>query len=522
MSLCFLDAKTKASVVSLDYSKCGAYLSSVYEDGIINIYGLTTRIKSDTILLDKNSSVARFHPAKRYLLGVASYSGTVTAIDISTKKINFQQKEAHDAPCSDLAMSEDSPNFLFTCGCDSFIKIFDLRKKTTGLQVSSHCGLTAIAVSKSGEFIAVGNLKGDLLTYDIRTLKQPLAKKRIDNERITRIAFMPTWSSETEQCPTLYESAVSDELPDLPESNDDFTMEDIIGFQKGRISEFDLSCASRVSTFSTRDREGARASENFARSVGNALNDLSFASDMSFAESNQLEIDDRNVNVERLKRFSGGKKDSVNKRRSSYMPSPLQLIREEVGDKENHAGALNSLRSPSLLSMSADGPRFSSTPMTVVKASKSAPPSVVAELSNEVIDVDALDSSNKEDAEQQATAPIIEQEATAPLIEQEATPTIKQTFPEINIDFKKEFDALHDKIHFEVQSLNMDLNGRHMEMMTYIHNQRVKLQSRIQMIEECMGILMNDDVKINRIMDLQAENLELRQQLDNVIRSVNH
>lgn len=505
----FVDPKTKASVISLDYSNCGNYLSSVYENGTVNIYGLTTGIRSDTVSkLDKHSSVARFHPGKRYLLGVASYSGTVSVYDISYKRIHFQAKEAHLAPCSDLAMSEDSPNFLYTCGADSCIKIFDLRKKSTGLQVSTHCGLSSIGVSKSGEYIAVGNLKGELLTYDIRVLKQPLAKKRIDNELITRVAFIPTWGSSTDQLATMYESATAslDELPEVADSNDNFTMEDIVGFQKGRISEIDLSYVSRVSTFSTQgDNEGRRISDNFAQNIGNALNDLSFSSDVSFAENSPVEIDDRNVNTDRMKRFSGGKKDSISKRRSSYMPSPLQLIHEEAGDKENSASFLNKLLSP-MLSLSANGgPRGSSTPMTVVKVTKK-PPTEEAETSNEVIDVDALDASTNEDSEQQVAATIVQP---------------PQAIAHISFDLKQEFESLREKIHLEVQSLNMDMTMRHIEVMSQVSTQRFKLQNRIQTIEECLGILMNEDVKINRIMDLQAENLELRRQLDNMARSFN-
>lgn len=509
----FVDPQSKASVISLDYSNCGGYLSSVYENGIINIYGLTTKIKSDTITLDKDSSLARFHPAKRFHLAVASYKGAATVYDIASKKIHFQQKDAHDAPCRDLAMAEDTPDRLFTCGCDSFIKIFDTRKKSTGLMIQSSCGLSTISVSKCGGFFAVGNLKGDVLTYDMRALRHPLDRKKVDNELITRIAFVPTSCDGVEQFPTMSNressgSVMSDDLPDPPEMKDDYTMDDIVGFQKGRVSDFEMSCASRVSTISCRADHDGRISDAFGRNVANALRDLSFGSETSFVECNPTtpEIDDRNINVDRLKRFSGGKKDSLAKRRSSYMPSPLQLIREEIVDKENHSGSLNAAGSPSL-SPSVSGPRFSSTPQApFMKLKKNSHLEIPVESTNdEIIDVDAIDASEQENTE------VLKQPSSAATI----VPS------QFNFDIKKEFEALHEKIHFEVQSLNFDLNGRHIEMMSYIHNQRRQLQSRIQMIEECMATLMNDDVKINRIMELQDENQELREQLDNIMRRLN-
>lgn len=513
------DPNTKASVVSLDYSNCGGYLSSVYENGTINIFGLTTKIKSDTISFDRDSTLARFNPSKRFHLAVASYKGGVTVYDIASKRIHFQQKDAHDAPCRDIAMPEDIPDRLLTCGCDSLVKIFDTRKKGTGIQIRSSCGLSCISVSKCGGFVCVGNLKGDIITYDMRSLRQPLTKMKVDNELVTRVTFMPTWGDSDGQFPTMSqrdsgESAMSDDLPEAPETQDDYTLDDIVGFQKGRISEFETS---RVSTFSTVSHKGdyeGRMSENFGRNIANALKDLSFTSDASFVDHNPTspEQEERLSNLDRMRRGSGGRKESLQKRRSSFMPSPLQLIHEEIGDKENFGGSMNTL---STGTPTPSGPRFSSTPVPSLKpdndplqADNSADDSV-----NEIIDVDAYEKSEREDvADGSSKKKSSSGETLMP-------PSF--TSPQLNIDFKKEFEALNAKIHFEVQSLNFDLNGRHMEMMTYIFNQRRQLQSRIQMVEECMGIMMNDDAKITRIMELQDENHDLRVQLDEVMKRLN-
>lgn len=510
------DHNTKASVVSLDYSNCGGYLSSVYENGTINIFGLTTKIKSDTISFDRDSTLARFNPAKRFHLAVASYKGGVTVYDIASKRIHFQQKDAHDAPCRDIAMPEDVPDRLLSCGCDSLVKIFDTRKKATGLQIRSSCGLSTISVSKCGGFFCVGNLKGDIITYDMRSLRQPLTKMKVDNELVTRVTFMPTWGDSDNQFPSMSqrdsgESAVSDELPDLPEANDDYTMDDIIGFQKGRISELETSRVSSFSAVSVRGDYEGRMSENFGRNIANALKDLSFTSDTSFIDNNATspEQEERGSNIDRMRRGSGGRKESLQKRRSSFMPSPLQLIQEEIFDKENFAGSLNT---QSTGTPTASGPRFSSTPNPSLKPTKGT---VEAnDSADEIIDVEAYEKTETED---DADGSIKKKSSSGETL---VPPSFSAN--QLNIDLKKEFEDIHAKIHFEVQSLGLDLNGRHMEMMSYIFNQRRQLQSRIDMVEECVGYLLNDDVKINRIMELQDENRDLRSQLDEIMKRLNH
>lgn len=502
----FISEPNKPSVISLDYSNDGSYLSSVYENGLINIFGLMTKFKSQSITLDKESTLTRFHPTKQFHLAVASYKGAVTVYDIAAKKITYQDKNAHDAPCRDVAMPVDIPYRLLTCGCDSLIKIYDMRKRSVGLQIQSYCGLSTISVSKCGGFFASGNLKGDVLTYDIRDLKKPLAKIKVGNELVTRVAFLPEWEEVDSTFFTVQrvseESAASDELPDTPEAQDDYTINDLIAIKKGRTSEFDISCSSRVSAISSQRGTGddRRISELFGQNIANAFKDVSF----NISDTGSPRTPEIVNNVENARRV--GKKDSISKRRSSYMPSPLQLIHEELSDKENIAGSLNT---PS--GFSEGGPRFSSTPASSVKfniKSKMPAPSEEQEEdedSEEIIDVDALDSFTqkaKPEGSDEKQATVV---GSAPVSDSP------------QIDFKKEFEALQkgieEKIRFEVQSLNFDLNGRHMEMMTYIYNQRRNLENRIKVIEECMAFMMNDDAKIARVMELQDENRDLRQQL---------
>ena len=503
----------KASVVSLDYSNCGGYLSSVYENGMINIFGLKTKIKSDTIVLDRNSYWARFHPAKRFHLAVASFKGCVTIFDIAAKKIHFQDKEAHDAPCRDIAMPEDIPDRLLTCGCDSIIKIYDTRLKPTGIQIQSYCGLSTICVTKCGGIFAAGNLKGDVLTYDMRNLRQPLATMKVGNELVTRINFLPPGEGSVDQLPIMshrLSTASTDGLPEPRESADEYTMEDVLGYQRRRVSDIDFSVKSTVSTFSA---AGDRRSDNFGRNIANALNDLSFSSDLSFTERNMDVIE---ADIENFVR-NLGPRETFSKRRSSHMPTtPLQLIEEESG-KENRITALRRRAfTPSAAILS---PRFASTPATAIRIFTAKEPSPDDDdVAAEIIDVDAMNTPPRRVTTDERKESQLSVNSSGAMHESQV---LDPSTSQIAFDFKKEFEALHEKIHFEVQSLSMDLSGRHFETMYHITGQKRQLQDRIKMIEECMGVLMNDDFKINRIMELENENRQLRREFDDLSRGLN-
>lgn len=418
---------------------------------------------------------------------------------MSSKRISFQERNAHESPCRDLAMPEDNPNRLLSCGGDSVIKIFDTRKKSTGLQIQSYCGLNTIAVTSCGGLFAVGNLKGDLLTYDMRNLGQPLAKMKVDDERITRVAFIPNYGDSANlqalSPRDSNEARVSEELPEPPATQDDFTMDDVIGFQQGRVSDFDMSCSSRVSAISNRGENHRRTSEGYGQKWGNALNELSFSTD-SFVEASCDSPDNR-----RSDPLKGAKKDSLSKRRSSFKPQPLQLIREESGDKENTGSPMN-VGTPTGL----ETPRFSSTPATPIRLVNAT--AVPSEISEYIIDVDAIESFKKDVSESSSN--------------KGATLTVVDPLPpQLNVDLKKEFQVVHETIRYEVQSLGLDLSMRHFEAMSHAFEQRRHIENRMKTIEECVGLLMHDDVKINRIMELQDENRELRQQLNDCMRSLN-
>jgi protein NEDD1 len=486
-------SSTATSVAFMDFNCSDENLACVNEDSSISVFGLQTMIKLNTFNLDNSSSLVRFHPSKRSQLGVISDKGTVTVMDIFSKKPSFMYKEAHASPCTDVQMTNE--DLLISCSYDSKIRIFDLRKKSVGLQITANSyGWTTLSISKCGTYFVGGNVKGEIISYDIRNIKKPLKSIRVDNEnlKISRIAFLESNANSPAKIDLSHAirqsfSQIEDEnVMDDDESNESY-IEDIIGFQKGRISDFSstaLCHATRVST--TRLSTQSRLSENFGKNMQEALNDLSFSAD-NVTDSSSMKLDDSCVNKDKRRVCS---KD---KRRSSTAQT-LHLINEELSDKENDAKLNKREIIETCANTANNSPCSSNTPsITITKSSPNELENSVT--SKEVINVDEDESFKS--------------------MEKEESLIVTKKF-----DFQKEFHILSEKIHFEIQSLNMDQNMRHIQLMSYVSEQRRNLQDRIELIENSIAYLMNDDFKINRITELQAENEDLRLKMNKIIRSI--
>ncbi|XP_055309268.1 uncharacterized protein LOC129573096 [Sitodiplosis mosellana] len=178
------------SVVGLDYSSTDEYLAAVYDSADVNLFGLKTGIKTDTFRLAGISTLVRFHPTKKFALAIGSYEGALTMLDIQTKKKLFFDKTAHAAPIRDISMFASSQDLLVSCGYDCNINVFDLRKRTVVQQHKQPHPMSTVCVSSCGTFCVAGNLKGDVISYDFRSMKEPLDTKRLHDSAVVRVAFV--------------------------------------------------------------------------------------------------------------------------------------------------------------------------------------------------------------------------------------------------------------------------------------------------------------------------------------------
>ncbi|XP_034099491.1 uncharacterized protein LOC117564717 [Drosophila albomicans] len=191
---------SRSSVLYLDYNCTDEYIAAVLEDGKINICGTKTRQRIDTVTIDEHSTLARFHPRKRFHLAVASYKGAVSVYDLQSKRTIFHLSDAHSAPCRDVSMCSSQSSLLVSVGYDCNINVFDIRRNkaqsSSGRLNYTH-PLSTVALSECGTYFCAGNLKGELITYDMRSTRAPLAVRAVhDGSAVTRVAFMPTPAEE--------------------------------------------------------------------------------------------------------------------------------------------------------------------------------------------------------------------------------------------------------------------------------------------------------------------------------------
>ncbi|XP_030555033.1 uncharacterized protein LOC115758492 [Drosophila novamexicana] len=192
--------QSRSTVLYVDYNCTDDYIAAVLEGGKINIYGTKTKQKIETLTIDDHSTLARFHPSKRFHLAVASYKGTVSVYDVQSKRTIFNIDDAHDAPCRDVSMCSSQPSLLVSVGYDCIINIFDIRRNkaqsSSGRLAYSH-PMSTVALSECGTYFCAGNLKGELIAYDMRSTKAPLAVRSVhEGCAVTRVAFVPMPTEE--------------------------------------------------------------------------------------------------------------------------------------------------------------------------------------------------------------------------------------------------------------------------------------------------------------------------------------
>lgn len=482
---------TASSVIFLDYNSSNDNIAATLQNGLVNIYSLQTKIKFDTIKLDSASTIARFHPTKRSMLAVASYNGLTTLYDIFAKKPIFKNANAHTAPCSDVFFSD---SYLLSCGYDGLINIFDIRKQKVTLTIKGTYGWTTLAMSNCGAYFVGGNMKGELVTYDLRSIKKPLASARVEtgNHKISRVDFINHSADVDSQIDI--SNAVRNSLARVEEeiianaddaTTNDSYIEDIVDFHRGRISDFSTNAAhhgNRVST-PTRNRVSSR------------LSDFNYGNVEDFPEEATTQVlDDSCVTKSR-------RKDStVNKRRSSVMTPSLQHINEE---KENDGRVLNTV---------------SQTPATIP----------LIEITNATLSAGSFKQKEiNDDAElEESFKSVATGEDSKKTNDVSAYQLASNTSQNGSFDIRKEFEtlkeALSEKIRVEVGMLNMDENFRFVQIMGHVGEQKRQLHERISMIEDSLGLLMSDDFKISKILELQAENDALRKQNQDLIRRMSH
>lgn len=88
--------------------------------------------------------------------------------------------------CSSLSI----PDTLISVGYDCCINIFDLRRNIQRTQITCCHPLSTVAVSTCGNYFCVGNLKGELISYDMRQLGNVLNSAKPHSSAVDRVTFI--------------------------------------------------------------------------------------------------------------------------------------------------------------------------------------------------------------------------------------------------------------------------------------------------------------------------------------------
>lgn len=337
--------KIANGVTFLDFSATDDFLAAVYESGTVSLYGMKTSSRVATMSFDKQTTKVRFHPTKRFLLSVASYNGSVMLYDTQTKKIAFNQQDAHGAPCRDIAMTATNPDALFSVGYDNVINIFDTRKKITASQIRSNYPFESLAISECGGYFCAGNLKGFIYGYDMRNLKEPIKTNKVHDSIVNSIVFVPKpleregnnrrvsfepsrVSMSTSEVVSASVSAVASPIAGPIKTEHDSFMGEIDQFLQKRDSMDYMSRLSTSSRLSTDSRNSLNMGGN---NLMGYLDDLSDGNlDLDQLESAPPSVEETNINVNRLlKRTQIPLKKQPSFDRTQKSAINLENIREE-------------------------------------------------------------------------------------------------------------------------------------------------------------------------------------------------
>lgn len=143
--------------------------------------------------LIQRSTMVRFHPTRKFVLASGCFDGGITIMDIQSTKKLFADKNAHGTqPVRDISMFDSSNDLFVSCGFDCNINIFDLRIRSVVQQHKQPHPMSTVCVSSCGTYCVAGNLKGDVVSYDFRNMKEPLFTKRLHDSAVVRVAFVPS------------------------------------------------------------------------------------------------------------------------------------------------------------------------------------------------------------------------------------------------------------------------------------------------------------------------------------------
>lgn len=143
------------------------------------------------LFLSRRSDIVRFHPTNPHLLAVSSLGGPLTVLNVNIKRTTYSIGKAHKSYSADVSWLPSSPSTLLSVG-GTTMKVFDTRQNVT-LSVTDHAySYSTLAISPCEKYCCVGDVKGSILSYDLRNIRTALQTKSSCHDGIvTNLRFLP-------------------------------------------------------------------------------------------------------------------------------------------------------------------------------------------------------------------------------------------------------------------------------------------------------------------------------------------
>ncbi|XP_017116900.1 uncharacterized protein LOC108138880 [Drosophila elegans] len=512
----------RSTVLYMDYNNRDDCIAAVREGGDICILGIKTKQKTNTFTIDGDSTLVRFHPSKRFQLSIASYKGAVTVYDVQGMRKIFHASEAHSAPCRDISMCATQPALLVSVGYDCKINIFDIRRNraqaSTDRLTYSH-PLSTVALSDCGTYLCTGNLKGELIAYDMRSTKAPLAIRSVHDAAVTRVAFVPMPGGDNQQNSSLNGSGnatgLGTEAPRGERSSSEELRKSIatnlqqisFGVNNLGLAVAPPAIARRDSFCDFLDAQGPRAVDRMSTRLGTSYRDS-----FDWETLNRKPIPNETVQRQSLCAPGGSGLSSVdNSCNSSNAESLQQTLSGQLKDRSNISGEVKLMK----IAETDEHSEEQSANISVASSTgsdKENPPPPDAELKRQLRLLSASRNSTPHHAN---VTPQLSSTQLKPqkLLAKSSSGLSAQ----IDGDWRKEFSELKEFVDQRCGQVERELeylgqyNQKKMESQMN-HHTRQYLESTVE-IRDALALLLRGDSFMREFSRLQHENEMLRAQV---------
>ncbi|XP_073507677.1 protein NEDD1 [Phyllobates terribilis] len=181
----------KDEITSVTFNGNDSYIASGSMSGEIVLYNVTTNLSSAPFGHGSSQPIRhlRYSYVKKFLLGAASDSGSVTLWDAHSQNPLHKFESAHKAPASGICFSPVNDLLLVTIGLDKRIICYDVSSKIVLQTVVAESPLTAVDFMPDGATLAVGSSRGKIYLYDLRMLSSPIKSVNAHKTSVQCIQF---------------------------------------------------------------------------------------------------------------------------------------------------------------------------------------------------------------------------------------------------------------------------------------------------------------------------------------------